>query len=88
MRCVLRHVCKYGFRYATKTTIVVGLLVVGEVAYSWSRDTVSVTPSDGTEAIQLAGDALTVWRKRADGGWVLARDACTLLPAARMGRED
>jgi uncharacterized protein (TIGR02246 family) len=64
------------------------VVVVGEVGYSWSRDTVSVTPSDGTEAIQFACDALTVWRKRADGEWVLARDACTLVPAARKGRED
>ena len=57
------------------------VVVVGEVAYTWSRDSLSVTPLAGGEAMQLAGHRLTVWRKQPDGRWLLARDAHTLTPA-------
>ena len=56
------------------------VVVVGDVAYTWSRDLLSVTPLDGGEAAQLAGHRLTVWRKQRDGRWLLARDAHTLTP--------
>ena len=59
--------------------------VVGEVAYTLSRDSLSVTPRAGGEAMQLAGDRLTVYRKQPDGRWLLARDAHTLSPVARHG---
>ena len=52
--------------------------VVGEVAYTLSRDSLSVTPRAGGEAMQLAGHRLTVYRKQPDGRWLLARDAQTL----------
>ena len=61
------------------------VVVVGEVAYTLSRDSLSVTPHAGGEAMQLAGDRLTVYRKQPDGRWLLARDAHTLSPVARHG---
>ena len=54
------------------------VVVVGEVAYTLSRDSLSVTPRAGGEAMQLAGHRITVWRKQPDGRWLLARDAHTL----------
>ena len=54
------------------------VVVVGDLAYTRSRDTLSVTPHVCTEATQLAGDRLTIYRKQPDGRWLLARDAHTL----------
>ena len=54
------------------------VVVVGEVAYTRSRDSLSVTPLAGGEATQLAGHRITIWRKQPDGRWLLARDAHTL----------
>jgi uncharacterized protein (TIGR02246 family) len=54
------------------------LVIVGEVAYTRSRDALSVTPHCGEEATQLAGHRITVYRKQPDGRWLLARDAHTL----------
>ncbi|NOT32748.1 MAG: SgcJ/EcaC family oxidoreductase [Candidatus Eisenbacteria bacterium] len=56
------------------------VVVVGEVAYTRSRDALSVTPRAGGEATQLAGHRLTVYRKQPDGRWLLARDAHTVSP--------
>ena len=58
--------------------------VVGEVAYTRSRDSLSVTPRAGGEATRLAGHRLTVYRKQPDGRWLLARDAHTLSPVAKL----
>src|SRR5205085_8360510 len=68
------------------------VVVVGEVAYTRSRDSLSVIPRDsgeaggevGGEAKQLAGHRITVYRKQADGRWVLARDAHTLSPVEQL----
>jgi uncharacterized protein (TIGR02246 family) len=54
------------------------VVVVGEVAYTRSRDELSAAPREGGETMQLAGYRLTVYRKQADGRWLLARDAHTL----------
>ncbi len=54
------------------------VVVVGEVAYTWSRDALSVTPRAGGEATRLAGYRMTVYRRQPDGRWLLARDAHTL----------
>ena len=58
------------------------VVVVGEVAYTRSRDSLSVIPRDGGEAggeaMQLAGHRITIYRKQPDGRWLLARDAHTL----------
>ena len=61
------------------------VVVVGEVAYTLSRDSLSVTPRAGGEAMQLAGHRITVYRKQPDGRWLLARDAHTLCPVAKVG---
>jgi uncharacterized protein (TIGR02246 family) len=60
------------------------VVVVGEVAYAWSSDSLSVTPRAGGEAMQLAGHRITVYRKQPDGRWLLARDAHTLSPVAKQ----
>ena len=54
------------------------VVVVGEVAYTRSRDSLSVAPRDGGDAMQLAGHRITIYRRQADGRWLLARDAHTL----------
>jgi uncharacterized protein (TIGR02246 family) len=61
------------------------VVVVGEVAYTRARDSLSVTPRAGGEAMRLAGHRLTVYRKQPDGRWLLARDAHTLSPVAKLG---
>ncbi len=58
------------------------VVVVGEVAYTRSRDSLSVSPRAGGATLQLAGARLTVYRKQPDGRWLLARDAHTLSAAA------
>ncbi len=60
------------------------VVVVGEVAYTRSRDSLSVIPRAGGEAKQLAGHRITVWRKQPDGRWLLARDAHTLSPVEKL----
>jgi uncharacterized protein (TIGR02246 family) len=54
------------------------LVVVGEVAYTRSRDSLSLMPRDGRKAMHLAGDRLTIHRKHEGVRWLLARDAHTL----------
>ena len=60
------------------------VVVVGEVAYTWARDSLSVTPRAGGEAKQLAGHRITIYRKQRDGRWLLARDAHTLSPVEKL----
>ena len=59
------------------------VVVASDVAYTRSRDSLSVTSRDGREATQLAGYRITVYRKQPDGRWLLARDAHTLSPVER-----
>jgi uncharacterized protein (TIGR02246 family) len=54
------------------------VVVIGEVAYTRSRDALSVTPRAGGKEAHLAGHRITVYRKQPDGRWLLARDAHTL----------
>jgi uncharacterized protein (TIGR02246 family) len=61
------------------------VVAVGEVGYTLSRDSLSVTPRAGGETVRLAGHRITVYRKQPDGRWLLARDAHTLSPAAKPG---
>jgi uncharacterized protein (TIGR02246 family) len=60
------------------------VVVVGEVAYTRSRDSISVTPRAGGNATRMAGHRLTVYRKQPDGRWLLARDAHTLSPVEKL----
>jgi len=59
------------------------VVVVGEVAYTRSRDAVSVTSRSGGETTQLAGHRMTIYRKQPGGRWLLARDAHTLSPVEK-----
>ena len=63
------------------------VVVVGEVAWTRSRDSLSVVPraDTGSETTRLAGHRLTIWRKKPDGRWLLARDAHTLSTAQKQG---
>lgn len=54
------------------------VVVAGDVAYTLSRDALTVAPRAGGDEARLAGDRLTVYRRHADGRWLLARDAHTL----------
>jgi uncharacterized protein (TIGR02246 family) len=56
------------------------VVVAGQVAYTRSRDSLSLTPRAGGKAMQMAGHRMTVYRKQPDGRWLLARDAHTLSP--------
>jgi uncharacterized protein (TIGR02246 family) len=58
------------------------VVVTGEVAYTRSRDAVSVTPRAGGKAAEFAGYRMTVYRKQRDGRWLLSRDAHTLSAVA------
>jgi len=60
------------------------VVIAGDVAYTLSLDSLSVTPHAGGAATKLAGNRLTIYRKQADGRWLLARDAHTLSPVASI----
>src|SRR5437588_762414 len=57
------------------------VVIVGEVAYTRSRDSLSVSPLAGGEENRLAGGRMTIYRKQPGGGWRLAGDAHWLAPA-------
>jgi uncharacterized protein (TIGR02246 family) len=58
------------------------VVIVGDVAYTLCRDSLSVTPRAGGEATALAGHRITIYRRQPDGRWLLARDANTLAPVS------
>ena len=49
--------------------------VFGDWAYVWTQLTIAMHPGDGSAAAHRSGPGLSVWRKRADGTWVIFRDA-------------
>lgn len=49
--------------------------VSGNLAYSWTKLSVTMTPIDGGPANRRSGYTLTVLRKNADGAWQIFRDA-------------
>ena len=57
------------------------VVVVGAVAYTRSRDALSVTRRTDGKMTRLTGHRITVYRQQPDGRWLLARDAHTLTPA-------
>jgi uncharacterized protein (TIGR02246 family) len=57
------------------------VIVVGDVAYCRGKLAVTVSSQDGNVVKRMAGYTLSVFRKLADGRWVLARDANLLAPA-------
>ena len=55
--------------------------VFGDWAYCWNHLTVTTNPVDGGVPTHLSGPTLSVFRKKADGTWVLFRDANMIAPA-------
>lgn len=55
--------------------------VSGNLAYAWTELNVRVIPLSGGNAEVRSGSALSVFRKQANGSWVLWRDANLLGPA-------
>jgi uncharacterized protein (TIGR02246 family) len=49
--------------------------LVEDMAYCWTRLSVTVTPLNGGPAKVRSGYTLTIFRKRPTGDWVLTRDA-------------
>ncbi|MBV8037163.1 MAG: nuclear transport factor 2 family protein [Pelomonas sp.] len=62
------------------------IVVLGDMAYTRCRESLSVTPRAGGAPTRLAGHRLMVCRRQADGRRRLARDARTLSLAADWGR--
>lgn len=56
--------------------------VSGDMAYLWTKLSVTVTPLGASQPIERAGHTLTVLR-RVGGKWLLARDANLLSPVQR-----
>ena len=54
--------------------------VFGNLAYCWNQLTVRMSPFDGGSASERSGPVLSIFMKRADGTWVLFRDANMLTP--------
>jgi len=56
--------------------------ISGTLAYCWTDLTVSMIPIAGGAPMVRTGSALSIFRKRPDGAWVLARDANLLAEAS------
>ena len=65
------------------TSEIMEIEMSGDMAYLWSRLSVTVTPPGADEPIERAGHTLTVFR-RVDGRWLLARDANLLVVVSRQ----
>jgi uncharacterized protein (TIGR02246 family) len=61
--------------------------VFGEWAYAWNQLTVTKRPLDGGAPTHLSGPALSVFRKKADGAWVIYRDANMITPTGQSSSE-
>ena len=59
------------------------VVVSGDVAYTRSRDALSMTPRTSGKATELAGYRIAIYRRQPDGRWLLARDAHTLAPVGK-----
>jgi uncharacterized protein (TIGR02246 family) len=55
------------------------VVIFGDLAYARSKLEITIAPPNG-ETKHLAGYTLAVYRKLADGRWVLARDANMVAP--------
>ena len=56
------------------------VVVAGDVAYTRCHDSLFLTPRDGGVASTMAGYRLSIYRRQADGRWLLARDMHALAP--------
>ncbi len=59
--------------------------VSGGMAYCWNELSVTMTPLKDSTPARHSGPVLTIFRKKADGSWVLSRDA-NLLAAESSGK--
>jgi uncharacterized protein (TIGR02246 family) len=50
------------------------------LAYAWTLLTVRIIALSGGQATERSGSALSIFRKQANGAWLLARDANLLPP--------
>lgn len=60
--------------------VVQEVVVCDDIGYSWTRLKVSASPRVGGEATLREGNTLSIFRREANGAWVLARDANLLTP--------
>ena len=58
------------------------VVVAGDLAYTRTSLAVTVSSKHGGTPMRRSGHTLSVWRRSADGQWLLARDANLLAPAA------
>ena len=65
------------------TSEIMEIAVSGDMAFLWSRLSVTVTPPGTDQPIERAGHTLTVFR-HVDGRWLLARDANLLAVVTRQ----
>lgn len=65
------------------TSEIMEITVSSDMAYLWSKLSVTVTPPGTDQPIERAGHTLTVFR-RVDGRWLLARDANLLVVVPRQ----
>jgi uncharacterized protein (TIGR02246 family) len=78
-----------GFQGLIKTHRIEGksdvqeIQVSGDMAYCWSRLTVTMVPLEAGSAMVREGHVLSVLRRKPGGGWVIARDANLMPPPAR-----
>lgn len=56
------------------------IAVSGDLAYCLTQLTVRVTPLSGGKSHERVGDALSIFRRRPNGAWILVRDANLMLP--------
>ena len=56
-------------------SVVKEIQIAGEWAYCWTQLSVTITPKQGGPAKKREGYTLSIFRKKPDGNWVLARDA-------------
>ena len=54
--------------------------VFGDWAYCWNQLALTVHPANGGTPAHLAGPALSILRKNADGRWMIFRDANMVAP--------
>ena len=59
--------------------------VSGDMAFLWTKLSVSVTPPGGSQALKRVGHTLTVLRK-VSGKWLIARDANLLSPVQQASK--
>lgn len=51
------------------------VIVAGDCAYCWTQLSVTIIPRSSGTAMRRVGPALTIFRKKAGGAWVVSRDA-------------